>query len=75
MFGSLAMPTVKWYVSYQLKEIIFYLCEVNDTCTITKWSQRREKAVQFISSSDAQRKADDIKTKRKHNKKMTLKVI
>ena len=77
MYGTIFPSTspIKWYVSFQRKEIIFYLSEVNDLCTYTKWTQRREKAIQFITSSEAQKKADAIKMKRQHNKKMIFKVI
>ena len=74
MFGA-PTATVKWYVSLKRFGITYYLAIADETSARLTWSQRREKAIPYNNSSDANVKLEQIKTKRSHNKKLELKVI
>jgi len=78
LFGTLNISTsatVKWYVSLQRFGITYYLAVADETSVRLTWSQRRENAIPYINAGEATIKLEQIKTKRKHNKKLELKVI
>lgn len=71
LFGA-SIP-VKWFITYEVNGVMFYLASSDDTARLLTWSQRQEKSLKFDSSSDAEKVVTLIKSHRK-NKKLNFKV-
>lgn len=72
MFG--AMITTKWFVTYELKGVTYYLASSDPNARNIVWSQQQQKALKFDSSSDAEKVKELVRLTRKKNKKAVYKV-
>lgn len=71
MFGAV-IPT-KWFVTYEVKGVMYYLASADDTARQLTWTQQQSKALKFESSADAEKVMTVIVSHRK-NKKLIFKV-
>lgn len=72
LFG-MNIPT-KWYVTYEINNITYYLASANEDARNAVWTQRVDNAIKFESSTDAEKVMVLIKSHRKHNKKAIFRV-
>lgn len=71
LFGA-SIP-VKWFITYEVNGVMFYLAFSNGNAREIVWTQSQTKALKFESSADAEKVLQLIISRRK-NKTLKFKV-
>ncbi len=71
LFGATLSP--KWFVTYEIYGVTYYLASSDEHARELIWSQQQNKALKFDSSNDAEKVMVLIKSRR-NNKKLVFKV-